>query len=60
MIGLSRTGNLGYAAHFAGFVDDDVLDMILTIRIRDGMNLALLRVRFGMRGEPAGRAPAKS
>ena len=24
-------GNLGYAAHFASFVDHDVLDMILTI-----------------------------
>jgi hypothetical protein len=48
-------GNLGYAAQFASFVDDDVLDMVLTIGIRDGMNLALLVVSLGMRGETGGQ-----
>jgi hypothetical protein len=52
---LVANGNLRNAARFASFVDDDVLDMILTIRIRDGMNLALLLVGFGMRGETGGQ-----
>jgi hypothetical protein len=48
-------GNVGYAVHFASFADDDVLDIILKMRIRDGMNLALSLVGFGMRGEAGGQ-----
>jgi hypothetical protein len=48
-------GNFGYVAHSAIFVDDDVLDMILTGRIRDGVNLALLHVGLGVRGETSGQ-----
>ena len=48
-------GNLGYAPHYASFVDDDVLDMILTKRISDGVNLALPHVGFGMRCKTGGQ-----
>ena len=48
-------GNLGYVAHSASLVDDDVLDIILTIRICDGVNLALLHVGLGVRGKTSGQ-----
>jgi hypothetical protein len=41
---LVANGNLGYVAHSASLVDDELLDMILTIRIHGGVNLALLLV----------------
>ena len=47
--------NVGYADHFASFVDDDVLNIILAIRIRDGVNLALPQVGFGVRGKTSGQ-----
>lgn len=47
--------NVGYTAHSAAFVDEDVLDKIPTIRIRDGVNLALPHVDFGVRGETSGQ-----
>jgi hypothetical protein len=51
-------GNVRYAAHFSGFVDDDVLDIILT-GIRDDMNLTAPYVGFGMRGEAGGQLAAE-
>jgi len=48
-------GDLGYAAHSAGIVDDEVLDIIPTIRIRDGVKLASPRVELSVRGKTAGQ-----
>ena len=48
---------IGHDCHPAGLVDDDVLDMILEGRIRDGVNLVLLPVGLGVRGKTAGQGP---
>jgi hypothetical protein len=48
-------GIVGYGTHTASLVDDDVLDIILKMRKRDGMNLALPLVGFGMRSETGGQ-----
>ena len=48
---MAGNGNLGYTAHFASFIDDNVLDMIQAMRICDGVNLTIPRVGLGVCGE---------